>query len=684
MNGDPEQVVAALDGAVGPEELAAAAVYRASGHVHRESGARVRRQLLALDAARYGRRELARSLAAVTAGGEPGGPGEAWGVRWATGTDLDSRLRYAVPAPAGVVAVAGVVAADRALAVVGCEDGTLAWWDVVTGGKAGAVTTGSMGAVRALATAVVDGRPVAVTGHSRGTVLVWDLAGGELVATHRGVDDSWVNALATGLVDGRPVVVSGGTDRMLRVWDLADRTGGGALLTVRTGSVHALALAVLEGRPVAVTGHDEGVVRRWDLLSGRELSAGGDHVEAPEGDREDHADDEDDEGDGGGYRRCVTMELNARTHLLATDPEAAVPLAVSATTFDSAVRDLATGEPVGEPGPAYVAAAAVTTLGSRPAAVVAFEGRGPVQVWDLSARTHLRLPLIGHQGAVRGVATAVAKGRHLALTGGEDRSVRVWDLDGDQRAGAWSTGHAGPVHAVTTAVVDGRPVVLSGGADARVRCWDLDGGEPGEPLAAGDTAVGLLAVGAVDGRPALLARDSVETVRIWDLATREPLHGRSTSEYTSPSITFFAVVEGRFVGVTWEGRVWDLVESRWVGERPKQSGAMALESLGGRSVLLTGRRTEAVRLWDVATGEPAGPSFAVPGGDVRAGAVGLLDGRPVVAAGGDDGTVRVWDAGTGRQIGGYAFPAGIRGLAVAPDGRLAVGFGADLAVLAHH
>jgi hypothetical protein len=39
VNCDPEQVLAALDGAAGPEEALAAAVYRASGHVHRDAGA---------------------------------------------------------------------------------------------------------------------------------------------------------------------------------------------------------------------------------------------------------------------------------------------------------------------------------------------------------------------------------------------------------------------------------------------------------------------------------------------------------------------------------------------------------------------------------------------------------------------------------------------------------------------
>lgn len=70
-------------------------------------------------------------------------------------------------------------------------------------------------------------------------------------------------------------------------------------------------------------------------------------------------------------------------------------------------------------------------------------------------------------------------------------------------------------------------------------------------------------------------------------------------------------------------------------------------------------------------------------GEVRAGAVGLVDGRVVVAAGGDGATVGTWDADTGEQTGAYAFPAGVRRLSMAPDGRLVVGFGSDIAVLDH-
>ncbi|MCX4766802.1 hypothetical protein OG562_38735 [Streptomyces sp. NBC_01275] len=687
VNGDPEQVLAALDGAAGREELSAAAVYRASGHVHRDAGAGVRRQVLALDAARYGDRELARDLARVAARQETDSP---WVVQWATGTGLDSRLRYALPAPAEVRVVATVVVEGRGLAVAGCADGTLHWWDLATGRKLGKAVTGHTGAVRALTTAVLDGRPVAVTGGSDGTVRVWDLAEGELVGAFGPNDDSWVHSLATGLVEGRPVVVGGGADGVVRVWDLAALPRRGELLSIHTGTVSALATAVLDGRPVAVTGHSHGTVRVWDLNTGQEYGARSDHGEEP-GMVTDPASDRPtaagSDGDGE-VRVCVTLEVNAMTHVLATDPTSECPTALSADAYEVRIWNLATGEQVGEPVPAgFVEAAAIRVLHGRPAALVGYGGgHGPVEVWDLSTLRHLYLPLIGHEGTVRGVATAVVKERHLAVTGGDDRSVRIWDLDGERETGSRPTGHAGPVQQLTTAVVDGRSVIVTGGSDRKVRIWDLDGGgQLGEPLTGHTGAVDLLTVGLVEGRPTLIARDRNEAVLIWDLTTREQLHGRSTTEYTSPSIGFFAALEGRFVAVTWEGRVWDLTASEWIGVQPQQDGAraLALEALEGRNVILAGCRTETVRLWDMATGEPIGPPMTGHTSQAKAGAAGMLDGRVVVAAGGGDGNVRVWDATTGQQIGAYAFPAGIRRLAVAPDGRLVVGFGSDVAVLTH-
>ncbi|WP_339133694.1 hypothetical protein WJM95_30910 [Streptomyces sp. f51] len=694
VHGDPELILASLDGAAGQEERPAAAVYRTSGHVHRDAGAAVRRQVLALDAARYGHRELARSISQVAVGQEVD---DSWVVQWATGGDLDSRLRYALPVPAEVGVLATVVVQGRGLAVAGCQDGTLHAWDLSTGGRFGKAVSAHTGAVQALATAVLDGRPVAVTCGYEHTVRVWDVARGELVGTCSADDDSWVKTLAVGMIQGRPVVVGACVDDVVRVWDLATLSQHSEPLTVRTGFVSALATAVLDGRPVAVTSHSEELgatdlitgeetVRVWDLITGREFGAQGDPPDDPPA-FTDQAYDGMVEGDGEA-RLCASLDLNARAHFLVTDPASERPLAVSANAYEVHVWNLATREQVGEPlAASFVEAAAVRVLHDRPAALFAY-AHGPVEVWDLSTLRQVRPSLTGHEAAVRGVATAVVNGQQLAVTGGDDRSVRIWDLDGERETGretgGWLAGHQGTVTGVTTAVVNGSCVIVTGGSDTRVRMWDLDGGgQLGEPLTGHTTAVDLLTAGTVDGRAALLTRDvRHKTVRIWDLTTREELHGRSTSEYTSPSIEFFAAIDDRFVGVTGEGRVWDLTASRWIGVQPRQRGALALETLEGRSVVLTGRRADEVHLWDLATGELLAPPLTGHTGEIRAGATGMLDGRPVVVAGGDR-TVWMWDASTGRQIGAYAFPSRIKALTMASDGRLVAAFGADMAVLTH-
>ncbi|MFI6014468.1 hypothetical protein ACIBAG_37710 [Streptomyces sp. NPDC051243] len=106
------------------------AVYRASAHLHSGAGAGVRRQLLALDAARYGDRRLAARIAAVPVEGEP----EArWRVDWATGTELDARLRHVLHGPTdGIGAVAMGVVEGRPVAVTGDHDNTVRMWDLTT------------------------------------------------------------------------------------------------------------------------------------------------------------------------------------------------------------------------------------------------------------------------------------------------------------------------------------------------------------------------------------------------------------------------------------------------------------------------------------------------------------------------------------------------------------------------
>jgi hypothetical protein len=74
-----------LNTASSPAARLATAVYRASADLHCDADAWVRRQLLALDAARFGDLELSARIAAVPVENEPD---TQWSFQWATGSQV--------------------------------------------------------------------------------------------------------------------------------------------------------------------------------------------------------------------------------------------------------------------------------------------------------------------------------------------------------------------------------------------------------------------------------------------------------------------------------------------------------------------------------------------------------------------------------------------------------------------
>ncbi|PZG16680.1 hypothetical protein C1J01_20175, partial [Nonomuraea aridisoli] len=104
--------------------------------------------------------------------------------------------------------------------------------------------------------------------------------------------------------------------------------------------------------------------------------------------------------------------------------------------------------------------------------------------------------LIGHIGSVDVVAVGEVDGKTVAVTGGDDRTVRVWDLSTGSPVGKPLVGHTSGVYAVAVGELNGMTVAVTGGDDRTVRVWDLSTGSPvGKPLVGHTSGVYAVAVG---------------------------------------------------------------------------------------------------------------------------------------------------------------------------------------------
>lgn len=711
VSADPARVAPLLGRARDERARLAAAAYGTSWHLHRSAEAGVRRDLLAVDAARCGDAGLAARIAAVPL---PSAPAAAWTVGWATGAYVDRRLRFrlsGVDRAVVATAVGTAVVDGRPVAVVGDKTGAVRVWDLTTGAPRGAPMEGYAAEVSAVA--AVEGQALAVTGDLGGDLRVWDLrtvtaVGGPLPGHTRRI-----SAVATGPLAGRPVAVTGGHDDTLRFWDLAAGTPAGPAIDC---AVQGVATAVLAGRLVAVTIAGGALVRVWDVSTRTLVNSWAAEPErvlfavatamlhdrpvvltAGESTRT------WDLETGTPLSAAVTADRRGDVTGVAAATVHGRPVAVSAGPGGLRMSDLATGAEVGDPIDLdWSTTVAVAMLDGRPVAVTHDALTNPsVPMWDLTAAPLAAGRPLGHQGTVvRALAGAVVDGRPVVVTCGGHR-VQVWDARTGRPVGAPVTSPHGQVEAVAVAEVAGRPVAVTrgirgedGDADEErvVRLWDLHTGQQaGAPLTGHTGEVTAVATTTVDGRPVAVTTCDDGTMRVWDLATSSPVGVPVAAHADTVAAVATGAVGGRPVAVT-AGldhdddtlRVWDLTTYQAVGT-PMPSGevsALATAEIDGRAVAIAGDWDGVVQVWDLARAQPAGAPMTGHTGAVTAVATADFGGRNVVVTGGQDATVRVWDPVTGRQVGPETtFPAQIDGLVAIPGGGLIVAVHSELVAL---
>ncbi|MEV4290817.1 WD40 repeat domain-containing protein [Nonomuraea bangladeshensis] len=743
IHADPDEVLALASRAEGAEARSAAAVYRTSAGWHRGLKPGARRQVLAVDAARWQAGDLGRRLAEVP---DEHGAEAPFRVEWATGTSLDSALLWSAelpghgklgPATVRAMAAGGLPGHD---VVTVASRGREGWiWDLRSGSCVGRPVFGD-GGVHALESVVLDGRrSLVISGYSivddllRASVWVMDLDSGQRAGA-RIVTGHVSDPLAVTTVEGRPVVISGGS--AVRVWDLLEGHPLGTSFEAHLGTrAVSITTTTLDDRPVAIIGDDDGRVHVWDPLAGSKVAASITTSGKPES--------------------LLALSLNGRPVVVCGGHDGPVE-----------VRDLRDGTLLRELLPRGILTSgsrslAYGELGGRPI-LAAVDRAGRVRVLDAATGEPLCVPLPPGRAKPDAVCVAEADGRVIAVTSGLQSSVvRAWDLTAACASPAAGRPRRlpGEVTGLVVGEVCGREVVVTAHHDAcdkddpgrgeghlcvidladgtflsppiptgtgqiRLALADLDGDPvavincnrrstprllrlPGGQVRDGAFStphyeqdhhgrITAVATGHLGGRPVVVTGGRSNEARVWfldDGSLRTAITGRG-DEHAGVTAAVIGSLRGRAVAVTAghgfgapEIRAWWLSSGRPVC-RPEtgHSGtvtAIAISALNGVPVVVTGGTDRTVRVWDLDSGQLVRQPFVGHTAPVLALTATEFAGHPVVVSGGEDHTARVWDLDSGRQLRRADLPGAVSHVAAASsDGRLIVAFGDDLAVLA--
>ena len=513
----------------------------------------------------------------------------------------------------------------------GSSDGTIRFWNAVTGRQVNSPLAGHAGSVNSVAFSP-DGKTLA-TGSSEGTVVLWGVDTGREVGAPLVGHADQVNSVAFS-PDGKTLATGsdGGSGHgTLSFWKVATGKPIGDPIVIPDGAATSVAFSP-DGTVLAVgTGH--GTVRFWDVATGREVGT-------PLVDR-------------AGYVTSVAFSPDGKT------------LATGSSDSTARLWNIAARRAIG--APLFGNDDMVTSVAFSPDGKTLATGGagGSVWLWDVATGGEIGTPLAGHTGAVTSVAFS-PDGKTLA-TGSTDKTIRLWNVTASHQVGtALAEGTSSPT---SIAFSPGGMLAISSGL-GRVSLWSGATNHEILTLTAGHSGYVTSVAFSPDGKT-LVGGTALGRVLLWNAASgRSVLTLSADRADTVTSVAFSP--DGKTLAASVDGTVllWDAVTGHKVStlSAGPTSDLTSLAFSPDGKTLAGGTIEGAVQLWQVDTGYPIGTPFAGDTGAVNS--VAFSPDGKTLASGSDDRTIRLWNVAAGRQIGVplAGDTSAVTSVAFSPDG----------------
>jgi WD40 repeat protein len=499
----------------------------------------------------------------------------------------------------------------RRLVFSGDEDGSILMWDALSRALVGEFPKPTVVAgISLLRLAELDGATILISGRMNGTVQFWEVQQQRELKTLSPFHASPIVTAEIGEMSGRTLFVAGNLEGQIRLWDLKTNTLFGEGPIWRSTILGQLALGKLGHRSIIATRSSrDDDFKVLDMLTGQHICS---IVKS---------------------RGIATKRIQAEHNGVALE---AVARADATIVLVDKRRNRLIGHPlIGHSAP--ISSLACGLIDDH--LVLASGGTDQtIRIWyiynELEAYrsrhaftyriAQYRRFLLDrwrsrrlHAGAVNSVALMQSSGGWIAVSGGNDRSIRAWNVTSGRNIKTLRNYHYAPVTSVSICSIDTKPLIATAGEDGRVLIWDET------------------------------FRDVLKYIpKLWSGIKLERIKTVIVCEIGNiPTVVS--------CGQIWSGTfdqgtigLWDVRTAYQRGFLPRKlfdTSTVAVGSMGNDQVVIAAGEDGIIRLWDCRTGELVGKPLNGHAGPVNSLDFGFADNQRIVASGGRDRTVRIWN-----------------------------------------